>query len=168
MSKILMQRQTGAVLAISLVFLLIMTIIGITAAQNAGLEEKMAGNLRDHNLAFQAAETALRAAEEETSNFSCPITLAAAVGGRYAHASLYGNTGVPNIGDGAGNVWATPNAAYTYEGNNLSNTTSTAQPKFIIQCINSTVSATSLYRVIARGTGGTTDAVVILQSVYSR
>ena len=63
------QHQSGAVLAISLIILLLLTIIGLTATQVTGLEEKMAGNLRDRNLAFQAAETALRAGEAQTSTF---------------------------------------------------------------------------------------------------
>lgn len=41
-----------------------MTVIGVSAMQNTTLEEKMAGNLRDANLAFQAAEAGLRDAEK--------------------------------------------------------------------------------------------------------
>lgn len=55
--------QTGAVLPISLVMLLLLTLIGVTGSQVTGLEEKMAGNMRDKNIAFQAAESALRDAE---------------------------------------------------------------------------------------------------------
>lgn len=57
------RHQQGAVLAISLIILLLMTIIGVSAMQSTTLQEKMAGNLRDSNLAFQAAESALRDAE---------------------------------------------------------------------------------------------------------
>lgn len=157
------RRQHGAVLAISLILLLIMTIIGVTAAQMTGLEEKMAGNFRDRNLAFQAAETALRAGEEKVKSLpACPILAAAANGGFYAHNST------PNIGDGDNSVWSTSNSAFNYTGVLLASTTQTAQPKYIIQCVNSAPQANSLYRITARGTGGTTDAVVILQSVYSR
>lgn len=55
--------QTGAVLIVSLIILLLMTIIGITAMQTTTMEERMAGNLRDRNLALQAAEAALRDGE---------------------------------------------------------------------------------------------------------
>ena len=66
--KLLFSRRrtthaTGAALFISLVFLLILTIAGLAGVQNTFLEEKMAGNLREGNLAFQAAESALRAGE---------------------------------------------------------------------------------------------------------
>ena len=76
------RHQSGAVLAISLIILLLLTLIGLTAAQVTGLEEKMAGNLRDRNLAFQAAESALRAGEEKTSELHCE-NFVTRVGGFY-------------------------------------------------------------------------------------
>lgn len=42
---------------------LLLTLIGVSGSQVTALEEKMAGNIRDENLAFQAAETALRTGE---------------------------------------------------------------------------------------------------------
>lgn len=56
-------NQSGAVLVISLIMLLLLTLIGASSMQTTSLEEKMAGNLRDRNLAFQVAESALRDAE---------------------------------------------------------------------------------------------------------
>jgi type IV pilus assembly protein PilX len=56
--------QTGMVLITSLVILLVLTILGLAAIQNTSLEERMAGNLRGENIAFQGAEAALRAAEQ--------------------------------------------------------------------------------------------------------
>lgn len=62
-SRSIRKNQKGAVLAISLIILLLMTIIGVSAMRSTTLQEKMAGNLRDYNVAFQAAEAALRDAE---------------------------------------------------------------------------------------------------------
>jgi len=56
-------RQQGAILIVSLLLLLVMTLIGITAMNTTVLEEKMAGNSRQRQLAFQSAEAALRHAE---------------------------------------------------------------------------------------------------------
>jgi type IV pilus assembly protein PilX len=56
-------RQHGAILIVSLLMLLVMTLIGVTAVSTTTLEEKMAGNARQRQLAFQAAESALREAE---------------------------------------------------------------------------------------------------------
>jgi type IV pilus assembly protein PilX len=151
-------RQSGAVLAISLIMLLLLTVIGVASMGNSGLEEKMAGNLRDRNLAFQAAETALRAGEEQTKSLVCPVL--AAVGGFYPYQDI------PQIN--ADSFWLdSPPKTYTYAGINLANTTSTAQPKYIIQCLPDS-GGMYYYRITARGTGGTTDAVVILQSIYMR
>ncbi|TVQ94526.1 MAG: pilus assembly protein [Chromatiaceae bacterium] len=54
--------QQGTVLAIGLVLLLVITLLGISAMQTTVLQERMAGNLRQTNLALQAAEAALQAA----------------------------------------------------------------------------------------------------------
>lgn len=56
-------HQRGAVLIVSLMMLLIMTIIGVSSMQSSTMEEKMASNSRDRNVGFQSAEVALREAE---------------------------------------------------------------------------------------------------------
>src|SRR5690554_6556033 len=58
------RRQSGTALIVALIFLLVMTLIGSTAMRSATLQERMAGNARDWNLAFQSAEAALREAEQ--------------------------------------------------------------------------------------------------------
>jgi type IV pilus assembly protein PilX len=57
-------RQHGAVLVVALLMLLVMTVLGVTAMQMSRSEERMAGNSRDINLAFQSAEAGLRFGEE--------------------------------------------------------------------------------------------------------
>ena len=56
-------RQRGAVLLVSLVILLVMSVIGVTSMVSTTLQERMAGNARQKTLANVAAETALRNAE---------------------------------------------------------------------------------------------------------
>ncbi|MDU8554830.1 PilX N-terminal domain-containing pilus assembly protein [Pseudomonas syringae pv. actinidiae] len=56
-------RQRGIVLLVSLVFLLLLTLLGISSMQNATLQEKMAGSVQIRNLSFQAAEAVLRRGE---------------------------------------------------------------------------------------------------------
>ena len=55
-------RQRGTVLVVGLVVLLVMTLLGITSMQNTVLEERMAGNVLDRNLAFHAAEAGIQLA----------------------------------------------------------------------------------------------------------
>ena len=58
-------RQTGAALFISLMFLIILTLIGLSAANVGIMQERMAGNVRETNEAFQNAEATLREVEIE-------------------------------------------------------------------------------------------------------
>ncbi|MNO77038.1 hypothetical protein D3C76_681330 [compost metagenome] len=53
--------QTGMALLVSLVLLLLLTIIAITAASQSTLQERMAANSQQQNIAFQAAESGVRA-----------------------------------------------------------------------------------------------------------
>jgi type IV pilus assembly protein PilX len=55
--------QTGVALIISLVLLLVMTILGLAAVRGITSEERMVAQTYDRTVAFQAAESTLRAAE---------------------------------------------------------------------------------------------------------
>lgn len=55
--------QRGAVLVLSLIFLLALTLIGLSGMRTSTLEEKMANNMRDMDLAFESSESGLREAE---------------------------------------------------------------------------------------------------------
>jgi len=61
-------RQRGAALFISLMFLIILTLIGISAANVGIMQERMAGNVRETNEAFQNAEATLREVETAVRN----------------------------------------------------------------------------------------------------
>jgi type IV pilus assembly protein PilX len=63
-----LSRQSGAALITGLIFLVVLTMIGITAARMSTLEERMSGNMRDRSIAMQAAEMALRDAEQDITN----------------------------------------------------------------------------------------------------
>lgn len=165
------QTQSGAVLIISLVLLLLLSMIGISVSQNSGTEERMAGNSRDKNLSFQAAESALNAAEQA-------LTTARSTGAMPAFAS-----------NGAGGYYD-ENPSNTslnsdiltdsfWEGNNVISYTATLDgidndnhPRYIIQdlgCIPPcTTPATDPhnYRITTYATGGTTSAVTVLQSIF--
>jgi Tfp pilus assembly protein PilX len=52
-------KQKGAVLLVSMILLLMLTIMAITVASNSSLQQRMSANAQDQNLAFQAAETAM-------------------------------------------------------------------------------------------------------------
>lgn len=65
------QRQNGAILVVSLLLLLVMTALALSASNSTRLQERMAGNARDVELAFQGSEAGLRQAEfdlQDTAN----------------------------------------------------------------------------------------------------
>ncbi len=62
------KKQTGSVLIISLVLLLIMTLLGISSIQMTTLDEKMAANFQDKQKSLQAAESAIRYALAQLDN----------------------------------------------------------------------------------------------------
>ncbi|HEY5604647.1 MAG TPA: pilus assembly PilX N-terminal domain-containing protein [Gammaproteobacteria bacterium] len=52
-------QQHGSVLVISLLILLVLTIIGVTALNSTVMEEKMASNFQTGHIAYQAAESSV-------------------------------------------------------------------------------------------------------------
>lgn len=166
------RTQRGGALVVTLLLLLVMTLIGVTGMQVTSLEEKMTGNMRDRNLAFQAAESALRAGEE----FLTTATLSTFSGnteGLYKFTSL-------TTPWWQGIDWSDSDAVITYtptDGAKLADVA--ANPAYIIEELPSVPKAgesleagtpadINYYRVTARGTGGTSTAIVMLQSIYKR
>jgi len=60
--------QRGAVLVVAMLLLLVMTVLGVSGVGNSLLEERMSGNFHESYSAMQAAETALRVAENWLSD----------------------------------------------------------------------------------------------------
>ena len=135
-------RQRGAVLVVSLLILLVMTVLGVAAMGTTTLQERMANNNRQQQVAFQAAEAALRAAEIYLGNTITSLTAlntnfnnAAPVPGLYAErAPMTGVATHPlpagfNIYDD--NDWLA--AGSTVEVNTV--TSVTQRPRYLIQYV---------------------------------
>ena len=69
----LKKRQAGSALIIGLTILLLMLILGTAGMRTTIMEERMAGNTRDYNNAFQAAEVGLIDGEQDVRNKD-PVT----------------------------------------------------------------------------------------------
>lgn len=65
-----MQAQRGAVLFVALVFLLLLTLLGIAASSTSILQEKMTGSMRNRQLGLMGAESALRGGESTIWNLA--------------------------------------------------------------------------------------------------
>ena len=171
------KRQTGIALFISLVLLLVLTIIGVSAVQTTSLEERMARNTHDSILAFQAAESALREAEQ-------------VVAGAIVSTAVFdpaGNNGLYQAAPfGQQEHWAVP-VTWTGGNSRIATTAVTGvaeQPRFIVEWVatvqreenqgvlTSTYASLfdriEVFRITARGVGGTTDATVVLQSTFGQ
>lgn len=68
-------RQKGAVLIIGLIFLIVVTLIGITAMQKTTVDTKINGNYKSYTIAFEGTESALRAGESRLSRATSRPTI---------------------------------------------------------------------------------------------
>lgn len=166
--------QQGAVLVVGLLILLLLTLIGTSAMQGTSMQERMSGNMRDRNLAFQAAEAALREAER-------------AVRQGTATAIPLGSSLVTNPGDPAfwAGIFADPSTHTDFRvseyGGDLAGVLT--QPMYVVETLVSPASAnggepvveniefgpvsettSNMFRVTVFAVGGTEAAVVILQT----
>ncbi len=57
-------KARGATLLVSLILLTVLVLLGLTAARVSIMQERMAGNVREYNTAFQSAEATLREIEQ--------------------------------------------------------------------------------------------------------
>jgi type IV pilus assembly protein PilX len=161
--------ERGATLVITMVFLLILTIIGLAGMDVTGLEERMAGNMRDRNIAFQAAEAAVLDGE----NYLETQTILPAFDGSNGLYAL------PTNGDKNWEVitWSSSSAVVSYSGPGFDELSVPAA--YIIEDLAAASDSDSLevgvpvdnkryYRVTARATGLSDTTAVMLQTVYKR
>lgn len=162
--------QRGSALIVSLLILVVLTLIGVTAVSTSGLEERMAGNNRDRDMAFEAAEVGLRAGEAFVQGLASTAAFNNSNG-------LYANTAQPDI-SASSTVWSGSNSR-VYSGT-LSGIASA--PRYIVQVlgsqgnndvnmggygVSSGVGAITDFRITARGTGISDTSAVIVQSYYA-
>jgi type IV pilus assembly protein PilX len=162
------RRERGAALIVALILLMLMTVLGVTAMRTTMLQERMAGNARDSNLAFQSAEASLRGGEQLLEGSIPPFT---------------GANGLLQVQPGAGQApfWN----GYDWAGNSRTVTTVTgvnANPQYVVEELPVSLSSANgslveggggvgeagFYRITARAVGGSADAVAILQTTYRR
>ncbi len=159
------RSQAGAALAISLIMLLLLTIIGITAMQSTTMQEQMAGNARERNSAFQFTEAALREGENDLTSASIgPFSSTTTSTGLYLSKT-------------SGTDWWDLSTTWASSGSVAG---ALGDSNYIIEQLPPVSASggsleaglpglTLYYRVTARGTiGATGTAVVMLQSTYRR
>jgi type IV pilus assembly protein PilX len=158
--------QNGAVLLLTLIFMVLLMILGGSAVSTIVLEERMAGNMRDKNLSFQAAEAALVKAESDL--VATPTLIDGA--GNYPLNSTRKPAGDP----GRTAYWT----GFTWDANNATQSTDDLEDVpttayYVIEQLPSPADAftegpTEAYRITVRATGGSASAVTVLQATYTR
>lgn len=172
--------EKGAVLVVGLIMVLLISIIGVSAIRGSNLQESMAGNMRERNLAFQAAESALRIGEGIVSDqVSRPLITNT--------QGLYGDT----YRDPASSILTFSNADWLNSAKVRATALEldyvTREPTYVVEQLDPDIgigaamegSAIDLegmqntgditpYRITARGFGGSVDSIKTLQTSYNR
>lgn len=94
------QRQRGAVLFVALMFLILLTLLGLASSGSALLQERMTGGVRNRQLAMLGAESALRFGEAMVYN--APLTATYGQGGMAFPSCVGGAARQPCAWDQAG------------------------------------------------------------------
>lgn len=173
------KRQTGSALIISLLLLIALTLIGLTTMRSTRLEMAMAGGSREANIAFQAAEAALRDAEQF-------------IEGTVAVSAFDGSGGLLGLDDDEPNVfsastWSGGSGYRVYSTNDYPDSV-VEQPRYMVKYIGDRTNqaaakqaiavatygsgfnnpTVSLFRITAWGTSRDGSATTILQSYYGK
>lgn len=188
--------QQGAVLIVSLVILLIVTLIGVASMRSSNLELKMAISARDRAVSFEAAEAALSVVESRlngayslvdlTSAFNEQCTGGLCFRGSFAYGDERGTCSIARQ-DNVKPVWAesavwqnAPNEKISINPGE-SGTVEEIDVQYLVEFLcfvprgddnlaDSTGSAGNhnipLYRVTVRSSGQGDRATVMLQSTY--
>jgi type IV pilus assembly protein PilX len=169
------QPQGGMVLVTALLMLIVVTILALAMFRSFGLDEKIAGNLREKQRALSAAETAEQYAEywltsgggsANSPMVACasvvtasaaqicinPLASAASMPWQ-SGGNLVGVTYAPSVPTPM-NVTTTPGLGNYY-----------ATPAFYIQYLGTNANGT-LYQIDAQGYGGSPDTVAVVESTY--
>lgn len=157
---------------VGLLLLLVLTILGVSAMRGTTLQERMASNMQDHAIAFQAAEGALRAGESKLDQVTLPVFDDS--GAYYSTDSTATTTPLWQSLYGIDADAPSASAVETHE------TGDNASASFFIEKLQDVVlpgdslgpssggSTEHVYRVTAEGIGLNQETTVVLQSTVIR
>ncbi len=168
-------KQQGVALITCLFLLLLMIVIGMAGMRTTNLEEKMSANLRDQNIAFQAAESAISEAE---------LVVEALV--QLSQFNDAGNNGYISSTDDTNSPWETvdwDDTSKVISGTAITGTTSS--PRYIIEHFTQVdtdsdqfnmgnygqdvgAGGYEIFRVTALGVGASSTSRVMIQSSYGK
>jgi len=175
-------KQAGVVLITSLIFLVILTLIVLAVLRSGTLEERMAANARNRQLALQAAEAVVRDGEVTLFSTALAAPIDPFVPSGFTAACTNGFCVKPKMGDNPAKWspksfdWSSNTVTRTFkaDGSKLTDSLVASQPTYVVQLYSSPVISPSagggicptvLYRITARGVGRDASEV-FLQTTY--
>jgi type IV pilus assembly protein PilX len=152
----------------SLLLLVVVTILGVGMFRSFGIEEKIAGNTRDKQLALEAAESVEQYAEywlmvqaSNAASSSTPLATVACTGGPTPAVQIY-SAPLPNPPP---LTWPC-GTAYTPPNDGVSGTpTLSTPPVFYIQYVQP-VGRGFLYLIDSQATGGSANTVAEVEAYF--
>lgn len=170
-----LKKQKGMTLIVALVLVALMSIVAVSAIRGSNLQEAMAGNMRDRNIAFQSAEAALNVAEDTLTGLK--VFKPEAALGQYDDLQKPGK--IPPYS------WSTSDWGTKSKALSIVWDTFTAKPQYAIEFVTQVEDSVNtggaadfdgtqnnvdkeFYRITSRDTGLTGNAEVILQATYIR
>lgn len=170
-------------MVVSLLLLLVMTVLALAASQGTRMQERMAGNARDHDLALQSAEAGLRAGERALVSWASapnPCTGPPCLAYELGAPDALGTNAVELRNDAWWDTNATKYAATSTLKDGVVGDILRLDPTYFIEDIEETRRGglsnpqsgppplTFHYRITSRGVGGSTNSAVVLQSTWAR
>jgi type IV pilus assembly protein PilX len=166
--RLSIRPQGGMVLVTSLLLLIVVTLLAVGMFRSFGLDEKIAGNVREKQRALGAAETAEQYAESWLAagngslGVNCTALVAASVGQVCSNLLALptqvpytaGVTYVPTV-TSAMNVTGVVGGQGAYY----------AAPTFYIAYLGATANG-SIYQIDAAGYGGSVDTAAVVEATY--
>lgn len=172
-------------MVVSLLLLLVMSVLALGASQSTRLQERMAGNARDYDLALQSAEASLRTAERLIDD---PLLTSAPFPCTTGRCRVFELDIVPGDVANQNSAWWNNNA-WSYASNNTWNSSPGSgisgasmahqDPQFLVEEVEEVTDSLTIppagpppsriyYRITSRAEGGTATAQVVLQTTFSR
>jgi type IV pilus assembly protein PilX len=172
--------EGGAILVVALLLLLVLTLLALAAMNMSFNQERMAGNARNVNTAFQAAEAGLRDGEQWLINRTARPD--PCVG---APCAVYDRAGLPDLTVEAPDLRFLEDTWWTTNGRIFGEESGTPAIPGVARAPDSVIenyafvpdsltvgagppTGRDFYKITARGTGGVAAAQAVVESTFTR
>jgi type IV pilus assembly protein PilX len=128
--------QRGVALVVALLLLVVITLVGLAAVRGTIMQQKMASNLYDRQIAFQGAEAAMRAATARIAANPGDVARNCQAGGVFCQGNPFDD---PNLDTSK----IIPVVSGTAAGQFAKSTVAASQPQYVVENMGNWVDPTS-------------------------